>query len=547
MKTTFAIAFENAKKTAAEKAAKALKAAVENLNKAFEIGRDYGKDHGEIIAWVLAGKNAAIGKSDSFMFDLQLFGEYDKKKKIKERLHDALNAVPQTVLETTKELSPAELHTVMKPYLNSRERYAIVIANESGYCQQTYGVKRIASTYSGGGRDWVVKGLMHAEEVINFLCNLAANAIGHAEGITKISVSNSGVVNNMIIDGDDNNDPSDRGIVVGTVLAVTMGNVLSKKFVHLKNIIDGLINDDESVPANSKSVKASTLQDFTSEFVKWGHELNIETMSDFCAHNVVVHNVDDGSTHLLCGVTALFACYDNDAYEVVRPAFSLTPQEIADTIRQSLSFIKMKKGIGYGVTKLALYSNSYYYSTDRKILCHGKTIEITVGTIADLQQIRKEYHPDDLLQVSVYAHGVSAFCGHPTEKEMIENINKINTISGEICGAWKTQQIGPVGVFITGEVTIASNIDLYSFVTADGTRMFDPSSDRASGLFSKKEELDLSAWDHCEFLIRDPRVVGVWVKDWYLKSHPEFRNMLMHSAKQLGVKVFVTTKRHDAA
>ena len=92
-----------------------------------------------------------------------------------------------------------------------------------------------------------------------------------------------------------------------------------------------------------------------------------------------------------------------------------------------------------------------------------------------LREEVKKMRPDSLLQQAVYSHGLATgFGANLVKAEVAEaNLRKLTSLRGkEICCAWKNQQIGGFGCFVQGEVTVASNKDLWSFVARDGSRKF---------------------------------------------------------------------------
>lgn len=151
--------------------------------------------------------------------------------------------------------------------------------------------------------------------------------------------------------------------------------------------------------------------------------------------------------------------------------------------------------------------------------------------------------PDSLLQLAIYSHGIaSGYSGNKSLQDIEATISAFESIEGEVCGSWKTQQIGGFGLFIKGEVTLASNIDLCSF-REGGERVYDMDHWRAEGVFSRREELDFSRWDHTEFFVKRPKIVAVWVKDWFYRSVPGCAEMV-ERLRNAGRKVYIVGKRH---
>ena len=146
-------------------------------------------------------------------------------------------------------------------------------------------------------------------------------------------------------------------------------------------------------------------------------------------------------------------------------------------------------------------------------------------------EMKHIFHPDSLLQNSIYSHGLTTgFAGNKSEKDIIDNIAAFTNIvnnKSEICCSWKSQPIGGIGLYVKGEVTLASNCDLWSALNPTGHRVFDTNDwDKLDELIASKEELRIDAYDHTEFFIIPERIIGLWVKDWFYNSHRDFVNKL---------------------
>lgn len=153
--------------------------------------------------------------------------------------------------------------------------------------------------------------------------------------------------------------------------------------------------------------------------------------------------------------------------------------------------------------------------------------------------------PDSLLQQAVYSHGLATgFGANLVKAEVAEaNLRKLTSLRGkEICCAWKNQQIGGFGCFVQGEVTVASNKDLWSFVARDGSRKFNI-NENMEYLIDRKEELDFSVCDHTEFFVVPKKIVGFWAKEWFVRSVAGGRELVEKLRKE-GYKVWITAARH---
>lgn len=182
----------------------------------------------------------------------------------------------------------------------------------------------------------------------------------------------------------------------------------------------------------------------------------------------------------------------------------------------------------------------------------GLYLDITINALeeecpecTELREEVKKMRPDSLLQQAVYSHGLATgFGANLVKSEVAEaNLKKLTSLQGkEICCAWKSQQIGGFGCFVQGEVTVASNKDLWSFVARDGSRKFNL-NENIEYLIERKEELDFSVCDHTEFFVVPKKLVGFWAKEWFVRSVAGGRELVEKLRKE-GNKVWITAARH---
>ena len=182
----------------------------------------------------------------------------------------------------------------------------------------------------------------------------------------------------------------------------------------------------------------------------------------------------------------------------------------------------------------------------------GLYLNITINALkeecdecAALREEVKKMRPDSLLQQAVYSHGLATgFGANLVSSEVAEaNLRKLTSLRGkEICCAWKNQQIGGFGCFVHGEVTVASNKDLWSFVARDGSRKFNL-NENVEYLIERKEDIDFSICDHMEFFVIPDKIVGFWAKEWFVRSVAGGRELVEKLRKE-GYKVWITAARH---
>lgn len=211
---------------------------------------------------------------------------------------------------------------------------------------------------------------------------------------------------------------------------------------------------------------------------------------------------------------------------------------------------RKKGGQSWKVTDSAMEGKEVYFMEEGPD--YGRYLLVTEEVVCDECREKREFsqnketawRPDSLLQGSIYSHGLATgFAGHKSALEIEQMIGSFEKIEGEVCASWKTQKIGGFGLFIKGEVTVASNMDLWSTLSDTGERIFDPEDYRAEGLFTRRDELDLTQWDHTEFFIKQPKIVAVWCKDWFYRSNKEVRDLVAR-LRDAGYKVYIVGKRH---
>lgn len=157
--------------------------------------------------------------------------------------------------------------------------------------------------------------------------------------------------------------------------------------------------------------------------------------------------------------------------------------------------------------------------------------------------IKNNNKPDSLLQQAIYSHGlVTGFSSNESWEDFKESFfGVINAYKnkGELCCSWKTQRIGGFGIFIQGEVTLASNRDMRSSMNKRGERIFDTDdSSYTSNIITSKEELDFSVWKHTEFFVIPKNFYGIWVKQWFYIVHKkEIDDFIKKEGKD--IKVYI--------
>lgn len=81
----------------------------------------------------------------------------------------------------------------------------------------------------------------------------------------------------------------------------------------------------------------------------------------------------------------------------------------------------------------------------------------------------------------------------------------------EICCSHRTQKIGLIGIILTGENTLVSNTDVWSYKTSMGDRCFN-AWDYSGNIVESVEDYSLNCWDHTEHFVKNPTVHSIWIK-----------------------------------
>lgn len=162
-------------------------------------------------------------------------------------------------------------------------------------------------------------------------------------------------------------------------------------------------------------------------------------------------------------------------------------------------------------------------------------------------EIKEAMCPDSLLQGSIYSHGLATGFGvNHVSAEIVEmnlkSFSELLNSEKEICCSWKTQQIGGFGLFVRGEVTIASNRDLWSYIGWNEARDFNV-DDYGKYIISRREELRLGWQDHTEFFVKPKEVIAFWAKRWFVRDVPGGRELVEKLRKE-GHKVYITKSLH---
>lgn len=145
---------------------------------------------------------------------------------------------------------------------------------------------------------------------------------------------------------------------------------------------------------------------------------------------------------------------------------------------------------------------------------------------------RRRVEMDESVLTGTYVHGLCAYVG--TLNKVSELIERMQTgIKGGICCTRDDQFIGPIGVYVRGDVQFASPVDLYSWIDKSGERFFDATSQ----LCKTQQELhfeDLLT----EVVVSNSKVVGLWVDTRFLEAGgKELEDAVNKIASKFGIHV----------
>lgn len=132
----------------------------------------------------------------------------------------------------------------------------------------------------------------------------------------------------------------------------------------------------------------------------------------------------------------------------------------------------------------------------------------------EANDFRTTNRPHSSIQHMTFSHGLCAFCSGVFNMDMaVRNFNGIiSNPSWEICVSQEEVKLGDVGIAITGNVTIAANCDIYSYVDeTTGLRKCD--KEYFGSLIKDAEDISREPDSYMEAWLSNPRVQYVWIKN----------------------------------
>lgn len=124
--------------------------------------------------------------------------------------------------------------------------------------------------------------------------------------------------------------------------------------------------------------------------------------------------------------------------------------------------------------------------------------------------------PDRLFNCEIVSHGLAAYTQKKKgDVQIVQNLRNIlrsiNYSTMEICAAHKSQHIGPVGIYVMGDMKFVSNIDLCSAYDGVGRYVYRHYW-RIAGVFSKTQ-INLCRHSHMEYIVTPKKICGIWYKE----------------------------------
>lgn len=141
-----------------------------------------------------------------------------------------------------------------------------------------------------------------------------------------------------------------------------------------------------------------------------------------------------------------------------------------------------------------------------------------------------EYKPSESFNSITWSHGLSG-----KNKPAHEAINSLlNSPELERCCSSVSKKVGHVGVYVQGNVLLASNVDLMSMPTVDGHRGIDlaMTGKKAKEIIYDPKDIDNNKHQiNDEIILKDMTITGIWAEEKYVTDE------LIALSKQLNLEV----------
>lgn len=149
-----------------------------------------------------------------------------------------------------------------------------------------------------------------------------------------------------------------------------------------------------------------------------------------------------------------------------------------------------------------------------KIICNNDmSMDIYVKT--RFTKYAHEYKPSESFNNMTWSHGLSG-----KNKPAHEAINSLlNSPELERCCSSISKKVGHVGVYVQGNVLLASNVDLMSMPTIDGHRGIDllMTGKKAKEIIYDPKDIDDNKYQiNNEIILKDMIITGIWAEEKYV-------------------------------
>ena len=128
-----------------------------------------------------------------------------------------------------------------------------------------------------------------------------------------------------------------------------------------------------------------------------------------------------------------------------------------------------------------------------------------------------EYQPSESFNSITWSHGLSGK-NKPAHEAIVSLIDNPEL---ERCCSSINKKVGHVGVYVQGNVLLASNVDIKSMPTIDGHRGIDllMTGKKAKEIIYNVEDIDNIKYAiNDEFILKDMVITGIWAEEQYVTT-----------------------------
>lgn len=128
-----------------------------------------------------------------------------------------------------------------------------------------------------------------------------------------------------------------------------------------------------------------------------------------------------------------------------------------------------------------------------------------------------EYQPSESFNSITWSHGLSGK-NKPAHEAIVSLIDNPEL---ERCCSSINKKVGHVGVYVQGNVLLASNVDIKSMPTIDGHRGIDllMTGKKAKEIIYNVKDIDNSKYAiNDEIILKDMVITGIWAEEQYVTT-----------------------------